>query len=84
MLRKSFAVVMVIGLLLVACAPAAPSTEVANLQGQLATAQAGLAAAQQAGGESAALETQVSNLQSQLRPSLPPPPSSKPPSGAAV
>jgi simple sugar transport system substrate-binding protein len=66
MLRKTFAVVMAIGLLLVACAPAAPSGEVENLQGQLATAQAGLAAAQQAGGDAAALETQVSDLQSQL------------------
>jgi simple sugar transport system substrate-binding protein len=66
MLRKSFAVVMVIGLLLVACAPAAPSGEIESLQGQLATAQAGLAAAQQAGGDVAALEAQVKDLQSQL------------------
>lgn len=66
MLRKAFAVVMVIGLLLVACAPAAPSGQVEALQGQLATAQAGLAAAQQAGGDVAALEAQVKDLQSQL------------------
>jgi simple sugar transport system substrate-binding protein len=66
MLRKTFAVVIVIGLLLVACAPAAPSGQIENLQGQLATAQAGLAAAQQAGGDVAALEAQVKDLQSTL------------------
>lgn len=65
MLRKAFAVIITLGLLLAACAPA-PSGEVENLQGQLATAQAALAAAQQAGGDVAALESQIEDLQAQL------------------
>jgi simple sugar transport system substrate-binding protein len=65
MLRRTFTAILALGLVLAACAPA-PSGEVEGLQGELATAQADLAAAQQAGGGGAAPEVEIEDRTSQL------------------